>query len=298
MRIRYAALLLLTIATWNIAQTQQSPQVLHSHVRSAVSAGKAALLGSLPEDQQMNLTIVLPLRNQSDLTSLLGRLYDPASPDYHHFLSVDQFTEQFGPTVDDYQAVVAFAEANGLVVTDQPANRLIVPISGSVAQINSAFNLQMNTYQHPTENRTFFSPDREPTLSLSVPVAHIVGLNNFSLPHAMLQVAPQGAALGNVTGSGPGGSYLGSDMRAAYYGGTTLTGTGQVVGLLEFDGYNLSDVDASFTNAGQTYSVPVNNVLLDGATGAPVGDDSEQVLDIVQAIGMAPGLSQVWSPGD
>ncbi len=109
----------------------------------------------------------------------------------------------------------------------------------------------------------------------------------------MLKQAADGQAVADVTGSGPGGSYLGSDMRAAYYGGTTLTGTGQAVGILEFGGYNLNDVNATFTNAGQSYTVPINNVLLDGATGAAEGDDGEQVLDIVQAIGMAPGLSQV-----
>ena len=96
-----------------------------------------------------------------------------------------------------------------------------------------------------------------------------------------------------MLGSGPGGSYLGSDMRAAYYGGTTLNGNGQVIGILEFGGYSLSDVNLTFSNAGQTYQVPINNVLLDGASGGSTGSDGEEVLDIVQAIGMAPGLSQV-----
>jgi FG-GAP-like repeat/Bacterial Ig-like domain (group 3)/FG-GAP repeat len=151
----------------------------------------------------------------------------------------------------------------------------------------------MNLYQHPTESRTFYSPDREPALNLSVPVAHIAGLNNFSIPRPMLR-RTQDQVIANVTGSGPGGSYLGSDMRAAYYGRTTLNGNGQAVGLVEFGGYDLSDVNATFSNAGQSYGVAINNVLLDGATGASGGyDDAEQVLDIVQAIGMAPGLSQV-----
>ena len=89
--------------------------------------------------------------------------------------------------------------------------------------------------------------------------------------------------------------YLGSDMRAAYYGGTQLTGEGQAVGLLEFGGYYLSDVNQTFSSAGQSWSVPINNVLLDGAIAEPLDayGDGEQVLDIVQAIGMAPGLSQV-----
>jgi len=269
------------------------PQVLHNHVRPAVSSGKAVLVGSLPATQELNVSIVLPLRNQAGLTALLSGLYDPSSPGYRRYLSVEQFTEQFGPTTQDYQAVVDFAQSNGLTVTATPANRLLVPVTGTVAQIEKAFNVSMKVYRHPTERRTFFSPDREPSLNLVVPVAHIAGLNNFSIPRPMLTKAPAGQTSA-VTGSGPGGWYLGSDMRAAYYGGTALTGSGQAVGLVEFDGYKLSDVNLTFSNAGQSYSVPINNVLLDGATGAPVyGDDGEQVLDIVQAIGMAPGLSQV-----
>ena len=242
----------------------------------------------------MNLSIVLPLRNVATLSNLLSQLYDPSSPNYHHFLSVDEFTAQFGPTAEDYRTVVAFAKANGFTVTDQPANRLIVPLSGTVVQINAAFHVQMNNYQHPTEDRTFYSPDREPSLNLGVPVAHVSGLDNYSLPQPMAEQPQDGQPISYVAGSGPGGtSYLGSDMRAAYYGGTTLTGTGQVVGLLEFVGYNQSDVDLTFSKAGQTYSVPIVNVLLDGATGAATSRSGEDVLDIVQAIGMAPGLKQV-----
>ena len=37
-----------------------------------------------------------------------------------------------------------------------------------------------------------------------------------------------------ITGSCPAASFCGSDMRAAYYGGTALTGTGQNIGLLEY----------------------------------------------------------------
>ena len=293
----------------------QSLQVLHHHVRPAVSSRRAALVGSLPPEQRLKLSIVLPLRNQGELTSLLSGLYDPSSPNYHHFLSVDQFTERFGPTAEDYQATVDFAKANGLAVVGVPANRMLVPVRGSVAQIEKAFHLSMRVYQHPTENRTFYSPDREPLLDLEVPVAHIAGLNNFSTPHPLVKKASAEQTLSNpaVLGSGPGGSYLASDMRAVYYGAGALTGSGQTVGLVEFDGYNISDVTSSFngtatsstngsnyvlaytpTAGGGTYHVPVNNVLLDGAGVASVsGDDSEEVLDIVQAIGMAPGLNQV-----
>ena len=90
---------------------QQSFQVLHSHVPSAVSNGEATLTSALPATQKLHVTISLPLRNQAVLDNLLKRLYDPASPDYRHFLNVAEFTNQFAPTVDDYQSVINFAEA-------------------------------------------------------------------------------------------------------------------------------------------------------------------------------------------
>jgi len=282
------------------AHAQQRVQALHGHVGPAVSSGQAKRIGDMRGTERLNVTIVLAPHNQPDLVDLLGQLYDPSSPAYHRFLSTAQFTEKFSPSAEDYEAAVDFARAHRLVVTDRPANRLIIPVTGTVEQIESAFNVRMGLYQHPTEPRTFYSPDREPSLELGVPVAHIAGLDNYSVPKPMVRrsTAVQGAAT-PAAGTGPGGAYLGSDMRSAYYGGTALTGTGQSVGLVEFDGYNLSDVNLTFSNSGQSYSVPINNVLLDGATGAACQlmpsdcSDAEQVLDIAQAIWMAPQLSQV-----
>ena len=274
------------------AQAQQTLQALHNHIRPVIANGQAAPVGVLPPSQRMNLAIMLPLRNQAELGSLLDRLYDPASPDYHQFLSVGQFTEQFGPTVEDYQVVVDFAKANGFTVTNTPPNRLLVDINGTVAQIQSAFHVVMTVYKHPTENRTFYSPDREPSLDLSVPVAHIAGLNDYSIPRPMIKKAPVSAALkSNAAGSGPQGAYRPSDMRAAYYGGTALTGTGQSVGLLEFDGYEIADVNSDM--GGESYTVTITNVLVDGGTAGSDGDDGEQAIDIAQPIGMAPGLTSV-----
>jgi hypothetical protein len=297
-----------------LAYTQQPRQTLARHLRPAVSSGLAKPVAPVSSAQRMNLSIVLPLRNQKQLTAFLSRLYDPSSPDYRHFLSVPEFTEQYGPSAQDYQAVVEFARTQGFTVNGSPANRLVVPISGTVDQIQNAFNVSMKVYQHPTESRAFFSPDREPSIPSNLPVSHIAGMDNFSIPQATVR-RPQsnGAMRTTVEGSGPGGSYLGRDMRAAYYGGNALNGSGQTVALVQFDGYNIGDVTASFNgtatsstnganyvlhytpaSGGTIYTIPVNNIMLDGATGSPEsGDDAEETLDIVQSISMAPSLSQI-----
>jgi hypothetical protein len=98
------------------------------------------------------------------LAGILKDLYDPSSPEYRHFLSVKDFTDRFAPTADQYDAVVEFARARGFEVKNLPANRLIVPINGTVQQVQDAFNIRLVNYQHPTEQRAFFSTDREPSV--------------------------------------------------------------------------------------------------------------------------------------
>ena len=101
----FTALLMPLVAT--PPMRAQSPQTLRNHVMPAVTQGTAPIVRAMSENEQMSFSIVLPLRNESELTSLLKRLYDPSSPDYRQFLSVAEFTERFGPTAQDYETVAS-----------------------------------------------------------------------------------------------------------------------------------------------------------------------------------------------
>src|SRR5580693_3531282 len=149
-------------------------QFLRGHVPAAVNGALA--VGDLPATNWLNLAIGLPLRNQETLTNLLQELYDPADPHYHQFLTPEQFTGMFGPSEQDYQALIAFAETNGLTVRNTHPNRTILDVSGMTAQVEKVFHIKMHTYRHPTERRLFHAPDVEPSLDLDVPVLHISGL--------------------------------------------------------------------------------------------------------------------------
>jgi subtilase family serine protease len=279
----------------------QAQTLMTRHVRQATASGEAKLLGTLPATQTMRLTLTLPLRNQAELDEFLKNLYEPGSPSYRQFLTVEQFTALFGPTQEDYDAVIHFAEANGLEVVGTSRNRLNVDVTGTVGAIERALHVNWGVYQHPTEARTFYAPDREPTPSLAVQLWHIGGLDNYSIPHpAGLQRNAHGQLRsGATTGSGPSASFLGSDMRAAYYGGS-LTGSGQSLGLLEFAGTDLSDLDTYYSNVKQTNNVPITLLSTDGTSTSCVDsraggdcDDTEQTIDMTQALGMAPGLSSL-----
>jgi subtilase family serine protease len=278
------------------AQAEPRP-ALTTHVPEAVASGRAPLVGHLPGTQRLSVAISLPLRNEAELDDLLQHIYDPQDPSYHKYLSVGEFTARFGASDSDYLAVLRFVRSNGFTGVDAPVNRLVVNVEGTAANLEKVFHVSLGIYQHPTENRTFYAPDREPTLDLDSPVLHISGLDNFSLPHAKnIRRSQQSGAIGKTTGSGPGGDFIGSDMRAAYYGSGSLTGKGQTVGLFELAGYEFSDVQNFFHQVKEPLKVPVRGVSVNGArlTCPPkTCDDSEQVLDIEMAISMAPGLSEV-----
>src|SRR6202790_4557036 len=198
---------------------------LAPHLPDAVANGKAEMMSTVSPQQRLELALQLPLRNQPELTQLLHDLYDPKSPNFHKYISVSEFTERFGATAADYNTVVAWAKASGLTVTAKTPNRRLVAVEGSVGTVDRAFHVKVCNYRHPTEARTFYSPDREPTIvGLSVPLLQITGMNNYVLPHPMLRHKETAA---NSNGSGPSGEYLPSDMRAAYYGNGPLTGAGQ-----------------------------------------------------------------------
>ena len=284
--------------------------VLTRHVRTAIQTGEAKYFGRLPANETMQLDLVLPLRNQPALDAFVKAVYDPSSPSYRHFLTPAEFTQRFGPSQADYDAVVAYAKANGLTVVGGSRDGMDVQVKGPVSAVEGALHLTMRTYQHPTENRIFYGPDSEPTTDLPFALWHVSGLDNYSIPHPMLEKRSDYAKAHGIeakdvvshatTGSGPSASFLGSDMRAAYYGGTALTGAGQNLGLFEYEGTDLADLTTYFKNVGQTNNVPVTLLSTDGTSTACTDnsaggdcDDTEQTLDMTQAIGMAPGLSSL-----
>ena len=297
---RLLCALLFTAATTSpaFAQTQTAVrQQLSGHLPEVVKRLNLQSLGRVSPTNVLHLAIGLPLRNQAALGQLLQQIYDPVSPKFRQYLTPAQFAAQFGPAVADYQAVIDFARANGLTVTGQHANRALLDVGGTVANIEKAFNVTLQVYPHPTEHRNFYAPSAEPSVALAVSVLHISGLDNYSLPHPNSHVGPAplltpADQVAPLNGSSTGGQYIGNDYRAAYVPGSSLFGDGQSVALLEYDGYFTNDITRYETLAGLS-PVTLTNILINGGPITPGGGDGEVSLDIELAIAMAPHLSKI-----
>ena len=263
------------------------------HVPPAVAHAQA--VGRLAGSTRLKLAIGLPLRDPEGLNQFLAQVYDPASPLYRQFLTPEQFTARFGPNKADYQRVLAFARAHGFEIKQTHPNRMLVDVEASTADIEAAFHLNLGWYSHPTESRNFYAPDAEPQFEPGVPLLHVTGLDNYMIPHpASLhsRPPPDGPQPKPASGSGPGGTYRGKDFRGAYARGVTLDGTGQAVGLLEFDGFYQSDITTYELDAALPTVTP-ETVLMDGFNGSAGKNNVEVALDIVMAMSIAPGAQVI-----
>jgi len=279
-------------------------RILSGHVPEEIARLHLQPTGRLPATNELWLAIGLPLRDRAGLERFVAQVSDPASPNFRHYLTREELTARFGPTEQDYEAVKNFARSNGLAIALTHGNRLLLDVTGSVAAVEKAFNITLRTYRHPTEARDFFAPDTEPMVDAVLPVADIEGLSDYWRPHpkwrkgnvahATLKASPNGTA---PDGSG---NLFGNDFRNAYVPGSTLTGTGQSVGLFEFDGYFTNDIFnyARLAGNGRT-NIVIQTVLLDGYNGTPStgvdGGEGEVELDIEMAMAIAPGLATIVS---
>ncbi len=277
---------------------------LGNHVPALVN--EANLVGRAPQ-QTIGLALTLPLRNEAQLDALLARLYNPNDPLYGHYLTTQQFVDNYAPTQADYNAVAAFARAQGLAVTGTSSNRLVLNVEGVTKAVEAAFGVSLHQYRLP-EGREFRAPDSSPVVPASIApkLQSVVGLDTAGIWRAHNRAKPvdplafldQGqfkveSLTPNTTGSGPGGGLTPADIKKAYnLSGVTATGTGQTLALFELDGYLASDITKYETQFGLP-AVPLQNVLVDGATGSAGSGAGEVTLDIDLQIALAPGVTKV-----
>jgi subtilase family serine protease len=259
------------------------------------------LLGNDSSNRTLQMSVGLAMRNQGQLNALLHDLYDPSSPMYHQFLTVDQFARQFGPTDTQQQAVENYLTQHGFTITQTYPSHLLIDFSGPESLAEKVFGVTINAYQSP-DGRKFFANSTDPTLPayLASYVTYVGGLDNanqFSHPPVPAKHAP--ALTANAGKSCPAASssaYIPSQLSKAYnYDGlhnAGLQGQGQTVGVFELDGYSASDVKA-YTQCFGGGGVPVKNVILDGFNGKPGAGAIEVELDMETVLSMAPKLSKL-----
>jgi kumamolisin len=303
-------LVLIAAATAYATKGTMAPDMarLPGHVLPALA--RAAVIPVRPGDlnQQLNLTIVLKRDDQAGFERYLHGLYDPHSKNHRHFLTQRDIANRFGPSQADYDSVLAYLQSNGFKLVQGSANRLTITVTGTRAQADGAFETHIRTFR--LGRNTFYANDLNPALPIALfpSVQAIAGLSDWPRPHSdtyyILAVGFCRKLLGavNIDKSTIDACYSFVKNQSGYNGPEAsdppgweqLDGTGQTIGLVEFDNFQRSDV-ANFLSLIGASATEINNLTEAPVSGgAQLGPNEDEVLlDIDTVMAVAPGAKVV-----
>lgn len=278
------ALLAATVPTAYAAGTPQP----HS-TRAAITGDvlkdlnqNATHTGSVAAGKRISVAISLAPRRDKALDTFVAKVSNPRSSSYGHYLTKRQFAARFGRSDAEIKQLKGYLRAQGLTVGTVHSGNLLVDASGTAAQLEKAFGTKLSTWKDAASGRSFYANDTAPTLPTAIAslVSDVSGLNNRAQLHHQTPstVTPH---------NGPGGGYTPAQLKGGYNVSGTYTGSGQKIALLEFDGFQQSNITKYDTNYSLGSPTPtVQNV--DGGSGA-LGDGQVEVeLDIEVLHAIAP----------
>jgi len=254
---------------------------------------QAKRTGSVAGGKRIPVAISLSPRGGSALDTFVAKVSDPHSASYGHYLTKAQFAARFGRTDAEVKQLTRYLHAQGLTVGKVHAGNLLVDATGTAAQLEKAFGTKLSTFKDARSGRSFYANDSAPTLptALASLVSDVAGLNNHAQLHH--QAVPRTVSPHN----GPGGGYTPAQLKGGYNVSGTYTGSGQKIALIEFDGFQQSNITKYDTNYGLGSPTPTVSKV-DGGSGA-LGDGQVEVeldIEVLHAIAPKAGVTVFEGP--
>ena len=229
---------------------------------------------------------------EADLQALIAAQQDPNSPQYHQWLSPEQFGARFGMAQADLDKVQTWLQQQGFSIDSVARGRNMIRFSGTVGQVNQAFQTQLHYFK--SNGETHYAP----ATLLSVPtaiaptIAAVRNLSNFRPRpmHISTHRAFTSSQSGNVFFA-PGDIAVTYDIGPLYSAG--INGTGQSIAIVGQSAVLTSDIEAFENAAGLPVKDPVM-VLVPGSGSSTVvsgGDEGESDLDIEWSGAIAKGAT-------
>jgi subtilase family serine protease len=165
------------------AQVATSTVPLAGHTPLQVLNGNAIPVGHYSPAQKLRLTLAIQPPHMAEEEEFLSELTTKGSPNFHQFLTPEEWNARFAPSPEDEQKVVEWATSVGFTVTHRFNHRLLVDVEAPSGMIEKALGVTINNYQVGDE--VDFSNDRDPVLpaNLSGIVYSVQGLNSIQRDH-------------------------------------------------------------------------------------------------------------------
>src|ERR1019366_6810302 len=263
---------------------------------AAEVVGEAAASASQP----LAMHLTMALRNRAELTRLLADQQNPASPQYHRWLTPDEFTGRFGPTDAELARVARWLKKKGFTVKSADASTREVSFTGTVAQAENVFAVKIAA----TADGRLYSNTADPAVpaELAPLIESINGLDNLLHSKPAVHRVPKRDSSAHspdaiVNGTGP--AFGPADIHTFYdetpllNAGIDGSGTGCIAVVED------SNIDEDAANAfNSQFGLPAlatgvnfNIVLVDGTDPGQTADEDETMVDVNYSHTVAPGSS-------
>jgi len=228
---------------------------------------------------------------QKDLEDFLRQLADPSSPNYHKYLTPKQYGARFGMSKNDIEKIIAWLRAAGFTNIRVANGRNEVSFDGTVAQIESVFQVEMHNYMVNGEVHLANAGEPKVPAALADSVLNVGHLHDFApKPRAKVQSHLTSYLSGNHFLT-PGDFATIYDLRPLYSAG--MDGTGQKIAVVGQSTVRATDLN-NFRSAAGLPESTVTMTLQGGTATRCGGDEGESALDLEWAGGVAKGASIIF----
>jgi subtilase family serine protease len=271
--------------------------------------------GVAPPDlpmERMMLVLKRSPEQETALEQLMAQQLDPSSPNYHHWLTPDEFGQRFGPSDSDIQIVSSWLSSHGFDINSVAKGRNVIEFSGNAGQVREALHTEIHSYLVKGLEHWANASDPQIPAALTPVVAGVNTLHNFH-PRAMahrLGEYSRSKATGEVRPVHPEFTFdIGSpcglnntcfavgpaDFATIYHvqqlwsAATPIDGTGQTIAIVNDSNINVADA-ASFRSL---FGLPVNSphIILAGTDPGMNGDEIEADIDTQWSGAVAKGAT-------
>jgi uncharacterized protein (TIGR03437 family) len=254
--------------------------VLHGHVRPQARAQF--------DRGPVEPSLVLPLitihlkaaaGRQAALQQLLADQQDPTSPQYHKWLTPEQYADRFGRSQTDLQQVRAWLESQGFTVTYVARGRTWMTFWGTAQQVQSALHTEIHRYN--VDGVAHYANATDPSIpaALASLVTGFRGLDDFRWKPRLVQGKPLANVVGGSHALAPDDLATIYDIAPLYAAG--IDGTGQSMAVVGQTDIKIADID-QFRSTFHLPAIKLQQTLIPSSPdpGVSKGDEPEADLDL------------------
>jgi hypothetical protein len=267
--------------------------------------------GAAPASLPMNRMLLVLQRSpqqESALEQLLDQQQDHSSPNYHQWLTPQQFGQQFGPSDRDIQTITTWLQSHGFQVAPISNGRTVIEFSGTAGQVQEAFHTSIHKYSVPTATGTLedhWANSTDPSIpaalaSVVTGVAtmhnflkrpqHVLSLDKFRVerkPGNQPEFTGTNGSGATVHAVGPGDLAVIYNANPLYTASPNINGSGSAVAVVARSDIALEDLNDFRSNFG--VDSPAIQIVVNGPDPGNLGggEQVEATLDASYATALA-----------